>query len=275
MRRRQARKRRESNPDAACVIELQEATVAKQKRRGMPPPSSDNPYRIGWSYIIPKSSTFGSCASGSAATPSSGRDHRRQRVVAAALAAHLAGDPFQHLGVDVDGLRRRPALDVGVGRQRHRARRHRQAELGRRMMGDRLGQEIVETAVVAALGGSVADFKQRLGFGAAHRLMLDRGRGQDARAPGGVIGIERAGKMDAAPGGRAFAGDHAIADDGERMGCGLAAGWLERTGRFRLRSGLGTRGRHRLHFSISFSDPAFPCGRKRVVNDSKLAFRDF
>ena len=78
-------------------------------------------------------------------------------------------------------------------------------------MGDRFRQEIVETAVVAALGGSVADFKQRLRFGAAHRLMLDGGRGQDAGAPGGVIGIERAGKMDAAWW-WAFAGD-AVADD--------------------------------------------------------------
>ena len=94
-------------------------------------------------------------------------------------------------------------------------------------MGDRLGQEIVETAIVAALGGSVADFKQRLGFGAADRLMLDGGRGQDARAPGGVIGIERAGKMDAAFGGRAFAGDDAIAHDGQGVGGGVAAGGLE------------------------------------------------
>ena len=109
------------------------------------------------------------------------------------------------------------------------------------MMGDRLGQQIVEAAVIAALGGSVIDLEQRLGFGAAHRLMLDGGRGQDARAPGGVIGIERAGKMDAALGGRAFAGDHAIAHDGERMGGGIAAGWLQgadRVGR------LGNRGRH-------------------------------
>ena len=96
-------------------------------------------------------------------------------------------------------------------------------------MGDRLGQEIVEPAIVAALGRGVVDFEQRLGFGAADRLMLDGGRGQDARAPGGVIGIERAGKMDAAFGGRAFAGDHAVAHDGERMGCGLAAGRLRVT----------------------------------------------
>ena len=99
-------------------------------------------------------------------------------------------------------------------------------------MGDRLGQQVVETAIVGALGRGVADFEQRLGFGAAHGLMLDGGRGQDARAPGGVIGIERAGKMNAAPGGGALAGDHAVAHDRERMGCGLAAGRLRDVGRF-------------------------------------------
>ena len=103
-------------------------------------------------------------------------------------------------------------------------------------MGDRLGQQIVETAVVGTLGGGVADFEQCLGFGAAHRLMLDRGRGQDARAPGGVIGIERAGKMDAALGGGPLAGDHAVAHDRERVGCGLAAGRLRNVGRFGGRS---------------------------------------
>ena len=110
--------------------------------------------------------------------------------------------------------------------------------LGGCMMGDRLGQQVVETAIVAALGGSVVDFEQCLGLGAAHRLMLDGGRGQDARAPGGVIGIERAGKMNAAPGGGTFAGDHAVAHDGERMGCGLAAGrcWTSTLPAF---SGLG------------------------------------
>ena len=109
------------------------------------------------------------------------------------------------------------------------------------MMGDRLGQQVVETAVVAALGGGVVDLEQRFGFGAADRLMLDGGRGQDARAPGGVIGIERAGKMDAALGGRAFAGDHAIAHDGQRMGGGIAAGRFEGADRV---GSLGTRGRH-------------------------------
>ena len=94
-------------------------------------------------------------------------------------------------------------------------------------MHDGLGQQIVETTVVAALGGGGVDLEQRFGFGPADRLMLDRGRGQDARAPGGVIGIERAGKMDTALGGRAFAGDHAVTHNGERVGCGLSAGWFE------------------------------------------------
>ena len=95
------------------------------------------------------------------------------------------------------------------------------------MMGDRLGEQIVETAVIAALGRGVVDLEQRLGLGPADGLMLDGGRGQDARAPGGVIGIERAGKMHTALGGRAFAGDHAVAHDGQRMGGGIAAGGFE------------------------------------------------
>ena len=93
-------------------------------------------------------------------------------------------------------------------------------------MHHRLGQQIVETAVVAALGGGIVDLEQRFGFGPADRLMLDRGRGQDARAPGGVIGIQRAGKMNAALGGGAFAGDHAIAHNGQGLRGGIAAGNL-------------------------------------------------
>ena len=68
-------------------------------------------------------------------------------------------------------------------------------------MHDRLGQQIVETSLVAALGGRVVDLEQRFGFRAADRLMLDRRRGQDARAPRSVIGVQRAGKMNAAFGG--------------------------------------------------------------------------
>jgi len=140
------------------------------------------------------------------------------------------------------------------------------------MMGDRLGQQIVETPVVGTLGGSVADFKQRLDFGAAHRLMLDRADGQDARAPGGVVGIERAGKMNAALGGGTLAGDHAIAHDRERMRGGLAAG---RLGNFGGLSGLGSRGRHNCTSQFLFHIQHFHAGHERAVNDSKLAFRDF
>jgi len=39
------------------------------------------------------------------------------------------------------------------------------------MMGNRLRQQVVETAIVAALGGSVADFEQRLGF---HQAYYDK-----------------------------------------------------------------------------------------------------
>ena len=87
-----------------------------------------------------------------------------------------------------------------------------------------LGEQVVETSIVAALGGGVVDLEQRLGLRPADRLMLDRGRRQDARAPGGVVGIQRAGKMNAAPGGGPFAGDHAVANDGQGKGGGIAAG---------------------------------------------------
>jgi hypothetical protein len=86
--------------------------------------------------------------------------------------------------------------------------------------------------------------------------MLDRGRGQDARAPGGVIGIERTGEMDAALGGGTFASNDTIADDGQSVSCGIAAGRL----RHAIPGGLGTRGRHSmtsqfLLFFVSFSTP--------------------
>jgi len=69
-------------------------------------------------------------------------------------------------------------------------------------MHDCLGQQIVEPSIVAALSGGVVDLEQRFGFGAADRLMFDRSRGQDAGAPGRVIGVQRAGKMNASLGGR-------------------------------------------------------------------------
>ena len=200
--------------------------AANKKRRGNNPAVSRTYAADADRTYIPMSNTFGSCASGRVAAPTMVATSRHQGAVAAALAAHLAGDPFQHFGIDADGLGGRPALDRGIRRQRDGARRHRQAGRGGRVMHDRLGEQVVETSVVAALGGGVVDLEQRFGFGAADRLMLDRGRGQDARAPGGVIGIQRAGKMNAALGGRAFAGDDAVADDGERLRGGLAAGNL-------------------------------------------------
>src|SRR6201999_1901468 len=97
---------------------------------------------------------------------------------------------------------------------------------GGRVMHDGLGEQIVEQSVVAALGGGIVDLEQRFGLGAADRLMLDCTRGENARAPGGVVGIERAGKMNTALGGRSLAGDHAVTDDGEGLRRGFAAGNL-------------------------------------------------
>ncbi len=115
-----------------------------------------------------------------------------------------------------------------------------------------LGQQIVENAVVAALGSGVVDLEHGFGFSTADRLMLDRGRGQDARAPGGVICVQHAGKMHAAPGSGTFARDHTVAHDGEGKCCGIAAGnlpGLERVGRF----GQGSeRGRHWYVLLLSF-----------------------
>ena len=91
-------------------------------------------------------------------------------------------------------------------------------------MHHRLGQKVVKTPIVASLGRGVVDLKQRLGFCAADRLMFDRGRSQDTRAPGGVIGVQHPREMNAALGGGAFSGDHAIAYDGQRTGSGVPAG---------------------------------------------------
>jgi len=91
-------------------------------------------------------------------------------------------------------------------------------------MHDRLGQQVVETTTVAALGGRVVDLEQRFGFRPADRLMLDRSRGQDARAPVGVIGIQRTGKMNTPLGGGSLARDHAVAHDGKGLRRAVAAG---------------------------------------------------
>ncbi len=66
-------------------------------------------------------------------------------------------------------------------------------------MHDGLGQQVVEASLVAALGSRVVDLEQGFGFGAADRLMLDGGRGQDTRAPGGVMRHPARGKNERGP----------------------------------------------------------------------------
>ena len=130
-------------------------------------------------------------------------------------------------------------------------------------MHDRLGQQILETPLVAAPGGRIVDLEQRFGFRAADRLMLDRGRGQDARTPRGVIGVQRAGKMNAAFGGGAFAGDHAVAHNRQGKGCGFAAGnlrWFEGAD---CLGDLKRRGRHWYSFQFLVLVQHFHAG----VND--------
>ena len=168
--------------------------------------------------------------------PDDGRDQRHEGAVAAALATHLAGDPLQDFGVDTDCPGWRPAFDCRLRRKRNGARRHRQTRGGGRMVDHRLGHEIVETTLVAALGGRVVDLEQRFRLSPADRLMVDGGRGQDARAPGGVQGIQRAGKMHATLRGRAFARDHAITHDAESLSGAVTAG---NRGRFERADRLG------------------------------------
>jgi hypothetical protein len=192
---------------------------------------------IGDSAHIPISNTLGSWESGSAAAPTM----VDEGAIAVALDAHLVCDPLQHVGIDALGIRRRPALDVGVRRERDRARRHRQARHCGSMMGNRLCEQVVEPAVIAALRRGSRDLEQRLGLGPADGLMLDGGRGQDARAPGRVIAIEVAGKMHAALGGRAFAGDHAVAHNGQRICGAITAGGLKDA---EIVGSLKTRNRH-------------------------------
>ena len=117
-------------------------------------------------------------------------------------------------------------------------------------MHDGLGEQIVEQPVIAALGGGIVDLEQRFGLGAADRLMLHCGCGENARAPGGVVGIQRAGEMNTAPGGRSLAGDDAVADDGEGLRCGFPAGNFRGYGGGRF--GRNSRGRHWYSFLFLF-----------------------
>jgi hypothetical protein len=94
-------------------------------------------------------------------------------------------------------------------------------------MGDCFRKQVVKTSIVAALGGRVIDLEQRFGLGPADRLVLDRTRGQDLGAPCGIVGVQRAGEMHPAPGRRTLAGDHAVTNDGKRLGRGVATGWFK------------------------------------------------
>jgi hypothetical protein len=85
-------------------------------------------------------------------------------------------------------------------------------------------QEVFEAAIIGALGCSLVDLEQRFGLGPAHRLVFDRLRGKDAHAPGGIIGIERAGKMYPPPCGGPLARDHAITHNGKSKRGALAVG---------------------------------------------------
>ena len=112
------------------------------------------------------------------------------------------------------------------------------------MMHHGLGQEVIETSIVAALGGGIVDLKQRLGFGPADRLMLDRGRGQDTRAPGSIGGIQRAGKVNTAPCGGPLTGDHAVAHHCQRLRGGIPAGNLRGLDGADQFGDVSGRGRH-------------------------------
>ena len=91
-------------------------------------------------------------------------------------------------------------------------------------MHDRLGEQVVETAIVAALGGRLVDLEQRFGFRPADGLVVDGGCRKNAGAPGGVIGVKRTGEMNAALRGGSFTGDHPIAHDIQRECRGVTAG---------------------------------------------------
>ena len=94
---------------------------------------------------------------------------------------------------------------------------------------------------LAALGRGAIDLEQGFGFGPANRLVRDRRRREDAFAPRHVVGIQFAGEMHTALGGRAFAGDHAVAHNGQRMRGAITTGGLEDA---EVVGGLKTRNRH-------------------------------
>ncbi|CEG07676.1 hypothetical protein BN961_01076 [Afipia felis] len=125
-----------------------------------------------------------------------------------------------------------------------------------------LGEKIVEPAIVGAICTGFADLKERFDFGPADRNVAHPSRGQDARAPGGVIGIERTGEMNAAQRGRPLAGDdpvpyHAQRADGGGSG-GIALQRFNLTDEFGEIGGavLDRHGTNSLGTSVAFADGA-------------------
>jgi hypothetical protein len=123
-------------------------------------------------------------------------------------------------------------------------------------MHDGLGEQIVESSIVTALCGGGIDLEQRFGFGTAHWLIGHNHRRQDMRTPGGVLSIDRTGKMNAAPHRRARCPGHILRGPGHQF----------LTSRRRRSVRQIFRQRHTLIVLFFFQTPPFSCGHKRVVN---------
>ena len=147
---------------------------------------------------------------------------RRQLTVGAALAAHLRCDPLQHLDVDVGGAVRRPAFDSGVRSQRD-ARDGTGGQMRTPHDAGWLWRTGRRTAVVGSLGGGLIDLEQRLRLFAADGGCLGAPVRMRAHQDG-ISAHRAAGEMNAARGGRAFPGDDAVADDGERRRTSVPTG---------------------------------------------------
>lgn len=89
-------------------------------------------------------------------------------------------------------------------------------------MDDGFGEQIVEAAFVASIGASLVDFEQRLGLGAADRLIEDRSGGQNTRAPCRILRIKGPGEVNTTPCRRSFSGDDTVADNSECAGSFVA-----------------------------------------------------
>src|SRR5258708_38538965 len=133
-------------------------------------------------------------------------------------------------------------------------------------MDDGLGEQIVELSIVTALRGGCIYLEQRFGCGTAHGLIGHSHRSQDTRARGGVLSIERTGKMNAAPRCGAFDSDHTVAHDAQGIYCDVLVTTFRHLNGADQFVRYSDKGRHCAVPFIFFQIPALPCGRKRVVN---------